>query len=91
MLFEAGIVSLVRTVLIIVVFYYGFRLIFRYVLPWILKWFIQKKMGISFGSYKSQSNHTTHSQSHGDNMQTNKSSKQKDRLGDYVEFEEIEE
>jgi hypothetical protein len=37
--------GLLRTIIIIVLFYYGFKLLAKYVFPWLLKRWVNKKMG----------------------------------------------
>lgn len=81
MVFQAGLIAFMRTLLIFVGIYYAFKIIFRFLVPWVLKRFLNKQ----FSSFD-QSNQT--SNSNNDNA-SQKKSKRKDSLGEYVDYEEI--
>lgn len=88
MLVEAGFVSLIRTLLIFAGIYYGFKLIFRFLVPFLLKRFIQKH-GANYSQQSSNSNRKKDGEVNINSRPNSKSEKEK--LGDYVDFEEIKE
>lgn len=86
MIFEAGMITLIRTILIIALIYYGVKLIIKFLFPILIKKFIQKQQS----KYHNPNSDTTSNSTEG-NGSTNLSQKpQKDKLGDYVEYEEID-
>ncbi len=87
MLFEAGLLNVLRTLLIFACIYYGFKLIARFLLPYLLKRFINKQAN-NFGN-----NYNTNSRSEGEvNVKQAKSSNKnnKDQLGDYIDYEDVD-
>ncbi len=75
---ESSITGLFRILLIIAAIYYGFRFLFRFVLPWILAIRIRNKQK----QYRKQQ----------DDYRSNTYSKNKhisDNIGEYIDFEEI--
>lgn len=87
MVVEAGFVSLIRTILFIVLIYFGIRMIIRYLLPFLLKLFIRKQQE-KFQQYqKNQSGQ----QSDQKMKSKKKPANRRDDLGEYVDFEEVEE
>jgi hypothetical protein len=86
LIFEAGPVTVLRTILIIVLVYYGVKLLIKYLFPIILKRFIAKQQS-KFNQNKSASSD--------DGEPISESSKKpkepgKDGLGEYVEYEEVD-
>lgn len=84
MLFEAGLLNFLRTLLIFVGVYYAFRLIFRMLIPFLLKRMAKKYQG----------NNTTNTQRKTGDVHINRDSNKKkssDNLGEYVDYEEVKE
>lgn len=92
MIVEAGLVSLLRTLLILVAVYFAFRLIFRVLVPYLLKLFIKKQQN-KFYQNHNQASHYEHEQKTGEvNIKgKQKKSHNNDQLGDYVDYEEVPE
>lgn len=87
MLFEAGLMNVIRTLLILVLIYYGFKLLVRFLFPILIKRFINKQANNFNGNFQDQQKKPD-----GDvhvNSTTKQNSKT-DQLGDYVEYEEVE-
>jgi bacteriorhodopsin len=95
--------GLLRTIIIIALFYYGFKLLAKYVFPWLLKRWVNKKMGqFNSDSYRNQGN------SQHQNQQQEKESFKKHEgevkiqsrgektqsdtkdMGDFVDYEEVD-
>lgn len=90
--------QILRTIAIIFIIIYGFRLLSRFVFPWLLKRWLNKKMG----QFQNQAN--TQFQEHQKAQQfakeqegkvkiKSRSSKSKpdtDDIGDFVDYEEVE-
>lgn len=81
MVFEAGLVSFVRTLLIFVLIYYAFKLLIRFLFPLLLQRFLNKRK-----SQFSNEPATTNKE------KSNKPNRSKtEKLGDYVDYEEVDE
>lgn len=92
MVYEAGLLSLVRTLLIIVIVYFGVRLIFRYLVPFLLRTFIRKqqsKFNQQFGGGANQS--STEEEGKVKVKSRPNDHQHGSDLGEYVEYEEIDE
>tara|TARA_R110000868_G_scaffold224505_2_gene476658 strand:+ start:631 stop:906 length:276 start_codon:yes stop_codon:yes gene_type:complete len=88
MVFEAGIISFVRTLLIIALIYYGIKLIVRFLLPLVLRNFIKKQQDKFQNQYQNQQKKGNFSAKESSNDSA--SSKRKDKLGEYVDYEEVD-
>lgn len=88
MVFEAGIVSFVRTLLIIALIYYGIKLIVRFLLPFVLRNFIKRQQDKFQNQYQNQQKKSNFSAK--DSTNEPSSSKKKDNLGEYVDYEEVD-
>jgi len=89
MLFQAGFVTFIRTLIIIGIIFYGIRLLLRFVLPWVLKYLLNKQFNSS-NNYQNQS--TREEGEVSIKSEANSKDKKKvDDLGEYVNFEEINE
>lgn len=76
--------QLLRTILIIIIAYYLFRLISRYVMPWVARYFIRKSMK-GFGQQQER-------KPGGVNFDHSPGKKGVlDDIGEYVDYEEVEE
>jgi len=78
--------SFIFTIFIIVIL---FRVFFFYILPWILKRKIEK-MQSGYNQQQQQQNNRKEGEVHFDNSQKTVSSVDKDDVGDYVDFEEVD-
>lgn len=79
---------LFRFLLILLLFYYGFKLLFKIVLPFLLTRYINKKTNNPF-SQNTNNNKPEGSVFVENEPTTKKSSKSSSEVGDYVDFEEI--
>lgn len=84
MVYEAGMISFLRTILVIALIYYGVKLVIKFLLPFILKKFVQKQQEKFTGQQNKTSRNTTTSQ------EPKVTNKPKEKLGDYVEYEEVD-
>lgn len=86
MLLEASFIALLRTFLIIVLVYYAFKLLFRHLIPFLFKLFLKRYT-------KDFDTNTKNRKKEGEiSIDTpSKSSVENDNLGEYVDFEEVEE
>lgn len=93
MIQEAGVVNLLKTIVIIIGVYYGLKLIGRYLFPYLLKRFINKQQEKFYGNQGGNpfTNHNQHQQKEGEiEIKKNPNSQQsKKDIGEYVDFEEI--
>jgi len=86
MVFQAGLVSFLRTLFIIAAIYFGLRWLFRFLIPFFLRRFIRKQ----------QERYTQHSSYNQDEEGNVKVKHKKDQrssksdLGDYIDYEEID-
>ena len=83
--------ALLRLIFIVIIIYYGFRLFFRYAMPWLLARFMRKQQEkysnmAGFGKQQpnSKSGDVNFKEASG-----NKNNNDKD-FGEYVDFEEVE-
>ena len=84
--------DVLRTILIILIIYYSFRFISRFFVPFLLRFFMkraQRNFQQKFGQQAYQSK-----QKEGevtvDSSSTNKQKKSNSSVGEYVDFEELE-
>ncbi|AUC81302.1 DUF4834 family protein [Lacinutrix sp. Bg11-31] len=87
--------GLLKTILIILLFYYGFKILSRFFGPFILKYFTKKateRFGGQFRGFGNQQKQEQPKQQEGeisiDKMPENKSSNK--TVGEYVDYEEID-
>ena len=88
---EAGPVNFMRTILIILAVYYAFKLIARYVLPFILKRAINKMQDRAQQQHGNQQEDTNVNV--GETSIDKKPSKQqqgKNSVGEYVDYEDVD-
>ena len=83
--------QLLRTILIIVLVYYLFKLIARYAMPWIAKYFIKKTQDNLRKQYESQNemNKKKEGEVNIDSSPNKKTSL--NDVGEYVDYEDVEE
>lgn len=97
-LFEASVPGFVRTILILFIIFYGFRLLTRYVFPWLLKRWVNKKMGQfqnqAGGQFRQHQQAKDFAKEHEGEVKIKsrgaKSKPETDDIGDFVDYEEIE-
>ena len=88
--------SVVRTILIILLIYYGFKFLTRLIAPIILKKMVNK-MGSNFQSSFTNFSKKAHSQKKEGDITIEKSKKKskkiksKNDVGDYIDYEEVDE
>ena len=82
MIYEAGFVSFFRTLLIIVLIYYGVKFLLRFIMPFLLKYLFKKQ----FSSYNQSFDHANR----GTSQNKERKPEKEDRLGEYVDYEEVE-
>lgn len=86
--------SFLRTILIILLIYYGARLIVRYVLPVFLKNYVEKKMGTFTSSSGQQQSNQHKKQKEGRvtiDYIPKADKKVENNEGEYIDFEEVKE
>ncbi len=86
--------TFLKTLLIILLVYYGVKIIFKFAKPYIMRYIAKKaneRFGQAFGQNPSQSN--TANQQEGETILDNSQAKtktSKSTVGEYVDFEEID-
>lgn len=97
-IYEAGLVGFLRTIAIIGLIYYGFKFLARYVFPWILKRWLNKKMGQFQQQGQTQFNDQQKAQDFAKEhegevkIQSRGEKTQSDtkNMGDFVDYEEVD-
>ncbi len=91
--------QILRTIAIIILFYYGFKLLAKYVFPFLLKRWVNKKMGQFQNQGQSQFNEEEKAKDfakeHEGEVKIKTSRQERSKtetegMGDYVDFEEVE-
>jgi len=90
--------QLLRTIAIIFIIIYGFRLLSRYVFPWLLKRWINKKMGQfqnqTNAQFREQQKAQQFAKEHEGEVKIKtrgtKTKPDTDDIGDFVDYEEVE-
>ncbi len=97
MIYQADLVGFFRTILIIILIYYAFRILFRVALPFILKFFAKKVQKNFENQYKQQQGFQEENikSDEGDVKVTipkkpNKPKYDGSTGGEYIDFEEVE-
>lgn len=83
MIYTAGMVTFLRTILIIALVYYGLKLVVKYLFPILIKRFVNKQQE-RFNQQQSASNNTE------PNSHKRNTDSKKETLGDYVDYEEVD-
>ena len=92
MVFQAGFVSLFRTLLVLAAVYLGFRLVFRYLIPLLLARFVKNQQSKFYDQFGGQNQETSNDPEGKVRVKTkSKPSNSKKDLGEYVDYEEVEE
>jgi len=87
-------ITFLRTILIILLVYYGLKFLFKLFAPYIMRYFVKKageKFGQTFGANPTRTYENTQSEgSVSFDKRPSSRAENKSKLGDYVDFEEIE-
>ncbi len=93
MIQEASATGLLKTVLIILVVYFGFKILARLFAPILLR-FVAKKAEQKFGGFKNQANQKQQqAQKEGETVidkMPNQNKQSNSKVGEYVDYEEID-
>ena len=89
---QASLQGFIRTVLIIVAIYYGFKILMRLLAPYLMKKVIQKAESNFRQNYEQQFNnqqtsHKTHTSSASPKVERPRATK---KVGEYIDYEEID-
>ncbi len=97
MIQEASVMGLLKTVLIILLFYFGFKILARLFAPLLLRFVAKKaeqKFGGQFGGFKSQANERQQQkQKEGETVidkMPNQNKTSSDKVGEYIDYEEVD-
>lgn len=97
MIQEASAMGLLRTILIILLVYFGFKILARLLAPFLLRFVAKKaeqKFGEQFKDFKHQSNQQQqHNQKEGETVidkMPNQNRPSNSEVGEYVDYEEID-
>ncbi len=84
------IIGLLRTIFILVVIYYGFKLLVRYVLPYFLKNYVQKEMNKNQKQHQNNTHQRTGKEGAVNiDYVPEKKKKIAKNEGEYVDYEEV--
>ena len=83
---QAGLVSFFRTIFFVLLFYYGFVFLMRYVLPFVLARFQQNM----FRQQKRHSKPQKEGETSVDPSTVRKKNNNNSQIGEYIDFEEID-
>lgn len=92
MLQEASLYGFVRTILIILLVYYGLKILTRIFAPYLVK-YMSKKMQQKFEGQFGQQQHQEQSHKEGETVidkMPNRTKSSENKVGEYVDYEEIE-
>ena len=97
MIQEASVMGLLKTVLIILLFYFGFKILARLFAPLLLRFVAKKaeqKFGDQFGGFKNQANQKQQQkEKEGETVidkMPNQNKTSSDKVGEYIDYEEID-
>jgi hypothetical protein len=95
MIQEASVMGLLKTVLIILLFYFGFKILARLFAPLLLRFVAKKaeqKFGEQFGGFKNQANQQQ-KQKEGETIidkMPNQNKTSSAKVGEYIDYEELD-
>ncbi len=97
-IYEASFVGFLRTIAIIGLIYYGFKFLAKYVFPWILKRWLNKKMGQfqnqGTNQFQQQKQAQEFAKEHEGEVKIKarggKTESETKDMGDFVDYEEME-
>ena len=98
MIQEASAMGLLRTVLIILFVYFGFKILARLFAPFLLRFVAKKaeqKFGEQFGGFNNQANSRQQQQKQKEgetviDKMPNQNRKSNEKVGEYIDYEEID-
>ncbi len=97
MIQEASVMGLLKTVLIILLFYFGFKILARLFAPLLLRFVAKKaeqKFGDQFGGFKNHANQKQQQkEKEGETVidkMPNQNKTSSDKVGEYIDYEEID-
>ncbi len=97
MLQTASAMGLLRTILIILLFYFGFKILARLFAPLLVRFVAKKaeqKFGEQFGGFQNQTNQRQQQkQKEGETVidkMPNQNRKSNEKVGEYIDYEEID-
>lgn len=96
MIYTASVMGLLRTLLIILLIYFGLKILSRIFAPFLLKFVAKKaeqRFGEQFGGFQDQNNQQNKRGKEGETVidkMPNKNRKSNDKVGEYIDYEEIE-
>jgi len=85
--------AILRFIFVVVIIYYGFRLVFRYVAPWLLGRFMKKqqdKFSQMNGSGNTGYDQAKEGEVHVKKNKSQKTDNSDDDFGEYVDFEDVD-
>ncbi|NVK52168.1 MAG: DUF4834 family protein [Flavobacteriaceae bacterium] len=82
--------GLLRTILIILAFYYGFKIVSRYVLPFFLKRYINKVQNRAQQQYQQRQEPNVKVGETVIDKKPSNANQSNNKVGEYVDFEEVE-
>lgn len=90
-MYEASFESVLRVILIVLLIYFGFKILIRWFGPIILKWFL-KKLGKKFQQQFNQQQPTGKKTKQGEVVIEKKPDRRKSNknVGEYIDYEEID-
>ncbi|MCA0153200.1 DUF4834 family protein [Winogradskyella vincentii] len=96
MIYTASVMGLLRTILIILLIYFGLKILSRIFAPLLLRFVAKKaeqRFGDQFGGFQNQNNRQNDRRKEGETVidkMPNKSKNSNDKVGEYIDYEEIE-
>lgn len=96
MIIEASVMGLLRTILILLLIYFGVKILARLFAPILLRFVAKKaerKFGEQFGGYNPQNMQNPNKRKEGETVidkMPEQSSQSNDKVGEYIDYEEVE-
>ncbi|MEO9511635.1 MAG: DUF4834 family protein [Flavobacteriaceae bacterium] len=84
---------LLQTILLVILVYYGFKLLAKWLAPKVLNYAMRKtqeRFGQQFGNYQDFGNKSNDNRSTNANKKSFKKSNPSKKVGEYIDFEEID-
>ena len=96
MIYTASVMGLLRTILIILLIYFGLKILSRIFAPFLLRFVAKKaeqRFGDQFGQFQNQNGSQKNTGKEGETVidkMPNKTESSNDKVGEYIDYEEIE-
>ena len=96
MIYTASVMGLLRTILIILLIYFGLKILSRIFAPFLLRFVAKKaeqRFGDQFGQFQNQNGSQKNKGKEGETVidkMPNKTESSNDKVGEYIDYEEIE-